>query len=266
MSKYGLTCDNLLSADVVTADGKVLGGGVLHPIESAGDALRFMREFDADAPDELGLATTFRPAPDGWQAVSLGVCYAGDLAEGERLIAPLRRFGTPRVDLIKERPYDEFQKLLDVMWPKGRHLYWKAGFFETLTDEMIDTLARHGKAKPSPLSVITITLHHGLASRIKPETTAFNHRARLYNLNIQAQWVSPADTEKNVRWIRDFWGAVEPLMTGRVYVNFLSQEGEERVKAAYGENYDRLVSLKNKYDPTNLFHFNQNIRPTVKAN
>ena len=303
MSKYGLTCDNLISADVITADGKVLlasekensdlfwgirggggnfgvvtsfelkvhpvrtvlGGPAVHLLERANEVLRFMREFDRNVPDELGLAATFRQMPDGSQAITLGTCYHGDVKEGEKVLAPLRRFGPPKADLIKERPYAEFQTLVDPMWPKGLHLYWKSGFFEKLSDEIIETVVAHAKTKPSPISIITILLHHGVASRIKPKATAFNHRARLYNLNIQAQWPDPADTEKNLKWIRDFWSDLEPMMTGRVYVNFLSEEGDARVRAAYGENYDRLVALKNKYDPTNLFRFNQNIKPTNAA-
>ena len=300
MSKHGLTCDNLISADVVTAEGKLLvataeenedlfwglkgGGGnfgivtsfefQLHPLlmilagplayppEKAEDVIRFVCDFNSDAPDELGQGCAFRPLPDGRQVLAATFCYAGDLQEGEKIVAPARRFGSPTLDKIQERRYEDFQKSLDDLWPHGLYCYWKSGFMKEPSDEAIKVIARFAKSKPSPLSVIILTYHHGLASRIAPDAAAFSHRDRLYNLNIQAQWSDAADTDLNMKWIREFWAAVEPFMTGGVYVNFLSQEGETRVRAAYGDNWGRLVALKNKYDPTNLFRFNQNIKPS----
>lgn len=303
MSKYGLSCDNLISADVVTADGKFLtangddnadlfwglkgGGGnfgvvtsfefKLHPLpqvlagplvfslERTEEVLEFVRNFNADAPDELGQGCVFRPLPDGRQVISASFCYAGEPSVGEDIIASARKLEKPILDGIKTQRYEDFQKSLDVMWPHGLYCYWKSGFMEDPSQEAIRVIAAFARSKPSPLSILALMFHHGLASSIPPEATAFSHRARLYNLNIQAQWRDPADADVNMKWIADFWKAVEPYMTRRVYVNFLSQEGDERVRAAYGENWERLVALKNRYDPTNLFRFNQNIKPTVKS-
>jgi len=302
MSKHGLTCDNLISADLVTAEGNfvvasadenpdlfwglkggggnfgvvtsfefqlhplptILAGPLVYSLDMAEDVIKFVRDFNSDAPDELGQGCSFRPMPDGSQAVTATFCYAGDPREGGKIVSAARRFGSPKIDGIKERRYEDFQKILDVLWPHGLYCYWKSGFMEEPSDEAIRVVARFARSKPSPLSVIMLAYHHGLASSISPDATAFAHRAKLYNLNIQAQWTDSADTDRNMRWIRDFWAAVEPFMTGGVYVNFLSEEGEGRVKAAYGANWGRLVALKNKYDPTNLFHLNQNIKPSVR--
>ncbi len=301
MSKYGLTCDNLVSADVVTADGEALvaseeenpdlfwgirgGGGnfgvvtsfelrlhpvstvlcgpVVHPVESSGKVLRFFRKFTQGIPGDLTTGCLFRPTNDGKQVVGISAFFPGTPKDGEKTVEPLRKFGPPIIDGISPRPYEVWQKFLDDIWPHGLYCYWKSGYIKSLSEEAIDAIARHAINKPSPLSVIALVLQHGAVSRVQPEATAFNHREDLYNLNIQAQWRDPRETEANMAWIRDFWASVEPYMTGRVYVNFLSQETSERVRAAYGTNYDRMVALKNKYDPGNLFRFNQNIKPSV---
>lgn len=298
-SKYGLTCDNLLSADVVTADGKLLvasekenedlfwairgGGGnfgvvtsfkfqlhpvstllcgpVVHPLERAEEVLRFLREYNRSIPDELQTSVMFRPNPAGAQIVGISAVYPGTLEEGERIVGPIRKFAAPIADFLKPRPYAELQKLVDDAWPHGLYCYWKAGYIEDLSDGAINVIVSYAENKPSPLSIIAMLYQHGAVSQVKPDATAFNHRILGYILNIQAQWRESADTEKNLNWIRDFWSAIKPYMSNRVYVNFLSQEGEERVKNAYGENYERLARLKKKYDPSNLFHLNQNIKP-----
>jgi hypothetical protein len=260
MSKYGLTCDNLVSAEVVTADGQFLtasaeehddlfwglrggggnfgivtsfefrlhdvpevyAGGLVYSTDQAPDALRHLRDVDPDMPDELGVMATFRPAPDGAQVFGIEVCFAGPSRNGEAAMVRLRQFGPPTLDTVQRTMYAAHQKSLDCMWPHGLFCYWKSGFFETLSDDVIEIVTRHARAKPSALSVVAIALHHGAVTRISPVATAFNHRKRLYNLNIQAQWRDSRDREKNMAWIQEFWQAIEPFMTGRVYVNFLS--------------------------------------------
>ncbi len=177
------------------------------------------------------------------------------------MLAPLRSLTKPEADMVRPMMYWEAQKMLDWLWPHGLHSYWKSSFMEDLSDGAIETIMAHSNNKPSPLSMIAMMYHHGVATRYSPEKTAFAHRDKMYNLNVQTQWREARDTEKNMQWIRKFWHDIEPHVSNRVYVNFLSQEGEDRVKAAYGNNYTRLASLKRKYDPNNLFRLNQNVKP-----
>ena len=302
-SKHGLACDNLISADVVTADGsfltssldenqdlfwglrggggnfgvvtsfeyrlhrigKVLGGLVAWPLSRAKDVLEFLRDFSSDTPDELALAAGMFPMPDGAPAIEVVACYAGPIEEGERVVRPLREFGPPVADLIKPMAYEEVQKMLDPSYPAGQYHYWKSGFFKDFSDEIIETIVAQTRLLPKmePGGGVIIEFFSGEASRVKSDATAFSHRGTLYNFTIVSVARDSAELEKVLPWMRGFWNSIEPLLTNRVYVNYLSQEGEERAKAAYGENYPRLVELKNKYDPANLFRVNQNIKPPV---
>ncbi len=296
--KYGLACDNLLSVDVVTADGRlltasstenadlfwavrggggnfgvvtsfefrlhpvdeVLGGVVSWPLAKADVVLRFFREFTADRPDELGIAVGTGKLPQG-PVINSVVCYLGPEAEGLKLLEPLRRLGAPVADTVERMHLKDVIRMLDATLPSGLHNYWRSGYFGELSDELIEALnASIGRA-PSPLSRFFIEVMSGEAARKPPTETAFPIRSRLYNLLFLGVWASPAETSANLEWVRSSWKALTPFLTSRVYVNYLSQEGEERVRAAYGHNYDRLVALKRKFDPTNLFRVNQNIRP-----
>jgi FAD/FMN-containing dehydrogenase len=303
MGKYGLTCDNLLSVDIVTADGEVrkasatenedlfwgvrggggnfgvvtrfeyqlhhlgpvLGGMVIHPFSKAREVLRFHREFTSHVPDELTLAAGILNGPEGDPVVAIPICYCGPLDEGEKLIEPLRKFGPPLADLIGPRPYLEVQKTFDAALPPKHQNYWKSGFTQALSDEAIEALIEYAAKRPSPASFIVVDHLHGVAARVPAAATAFPHRREQYSVLILGIWPDSADSERNIAWARSFWGALQPSMAGSAYVNFLGQEGEERVRAAYGSNYERLVRLKNKYDPTNFFRMNQNIQPSKFA-
>ena len=297
--KYGLACDNILAAEVVTADGRVLtagtdenaellwglrgGGGnfgvvtsftyQLHPVETvlagtvtfpaerAHDAMRFYHEFSSMAPDELSTAGILGSDGDGHAIFTVALCYCGDMSEGARVLQPLQSFGPPTEVAIAPMDYCAFQSGGDAGFPEGRHHYWKASFLRELSDGAIEVLLHHAAHMPSPFSMVGLQQMSGVASRVDPRATAFAHRARQYDCNILAQWDDPANTPANVAWARRFFAAMEPFMERSVYANNLGEEGEERVRAAYGANYDRLAALKATYDPTNLFHLNQNISP-----
>jgi FAD/FMN-containing dehydrogenase len=299
--KYGLTLDNLISADVVTADGElrrasstenqelfwalrgaganfgvvtsfeyrvhpvdaVFGGMVIHPLERAKDVLRFYREFTADQPDELTTYAACLTTPDGMKVVALVACYAGALDEGERVLAPLKRFGPPVADLIAPTTYLAMQSLLVAGFPPGRLNYWKSGLTNQITDEAIDTIVEYARRVPSPFTATVIANTHGAFSRIGKSATAYWHRDQQYDLVVISSWADPADSERNIRWTREFFSTVRPQLSGGVYVNDLDEDEGKRVRDAYGENYGRLLTLKRKYDPTNFFRMNQNIDPAV---
>lgn len=300
--KYGLSCDNLLSVDVVAADGRlvtasaseneglfwgvrgaganlgivtsfeyrlhplgpVLGGMVLYPINKGKETLHFFDQFSSACPDELSLAALLLTAPDGNPAVAIAACYCGPLDQGEKILQPLRTFSPPVADLIAPRPYVEMQTLFDEAWPPGRLYYHKGHMIRNLTEAAIETLIAYGRAMPTPLCSIYFQHLHGAASRVSGGDMAFPHRYDHYNLGIHPATVNPADSEKMTHWARECWQAMQPFVERAVYVNLLEdalEEGEHRVREAYGPNYERLAKLKNKYDPTNFFRLNQNIRP-----
>jgi FAD/FMN-containing dehydrogenase len=299
--KYGLACDNLISVDIVTADGElrrasateneelfwgvrgaganfgvvtsfefklhpvgpmILGGMVLHPIDRAAEVLRFYREFTASEPDELTTSVAMLTGPDGNRVIALVACYAGSIDEGERILAPLRLFGSPIADMMGPLPYTALQSLLDAAFPHGQHSYWKSSMMRSIDDEAIGIMTEHFASVPSSKTVVLIEHYHGAYARVTPTDTAFNHRADPHNFVTISVWDDPAETERNVQWTRDLYEAIDPYLSRGVYVNVLdSDEGFARVKAAYGENYDRLLALKRQYDPMNLFRMNHNIRP-----
>lgn len=300
--KYGLALDNLISADVVTADGKLLtasasenpelfwglrgssgnlgvvtsleyqlhevgpvfGGAVFHPVAKAREAIRFFREFAQNIPDELVIQSAAVSLPDGVPVFALVGCYSGVLSEGEKALKALRTFGTPIGDIFTAMPYVQMQSLFDPFFPPGRYTYVKSNFVRALSDEAIDVMAEYANSRPSPYSFAPALEHwHGAATRVAPTATAFPHRNHSYNLMAWSNWAEAADTEKNVQWTREFWSAMKPHLVEGSYVNYVSDEGEASARAAYGPNYDRLVALKNKYDPTNFFRMNHNIQPVV---
>jgi FAD/FMN-containing dehydrogenase len=300
MRSHGLTCDNLVSADVVTADGQlrtasanenadlfwalrggggnfgvvtsfeyrlhpvgplVLAGLLIHPRPRAREVLRFYRDFTRTAPDELAAYAALVTAPDGMPVVAIVVCYNGPVEAGERVIRPLRQFGPPIADMVQPMPYTAFQSILNDANPPGMQVYWKSSFLRDLSDEVIDLIVAHGPTMPSPLAAMIVEFYGGAVNRVGIADTAYPHRSALYLLNMMSLWPDPTKSDANIAWVRGLYGAAEPFATGRTYMNFLSDEGEDRVRAAYGENYPRLAALKRRYDPTNLFRLNPNIKP-----
>ena len=247
----------------------VLGGMVIHPFERAKEVLQFYREFSGKAPDELSSWAVLLTSPMGEPVpvVIIAVCYAGAVEEGERVLQPLREFGPPLAYQVGPMPYTELQKMGDALNPPGLHDYWKGSFLKELSDDAIDALIGGCTTFPAPLAFGLIEhVLGGAVSRAGQEETAFNHRDERYSFLSLAGWPDSAESEKCIRWVRESWEAMQPFSTGGVYVNYLGQEADEgadRVKAAYGaEKHQRLVALKNKYDPANLFSLNQNIKPT----
>jgi FAD/FMN-containing dehydrogenase len=301
MRSYGMTCDNLRSVEIVTADGEVrtasatenpdlfwgvrggggnfgvvttfeyqlhpvstvLGGMLIHPAERAPEALRFMRDFNRTAPDELAVFTGMMTSPDGMPIVGFIVCYNGPVEEGEKVIAPLRQFGPPVADMVQPMPYVVIQSMLDEGFPSGQQVYWRSDFITRLEDDVIDTLVEQFQGITSPLSALLLEEFGGAVSRVGPDETAFPHRNSEYNLAIITRWLDPSEADRHIAWARQVHESIKPFTAG-TYVNYLGQEGDARVRQAYGgATYDRLVALKNTYDPTNIFRFNQNIKPTV---
>ena len=300
MGVYGLTIDNLLAAHLVTAAGQVLtanahehadlfwglrgGGGnfgvvtsfefqlhtvgpvlagkLVYPLEKAREVLRLYREFTRTAPDELTAYATITTTASGLPTIAISLCYCGPLAVGERLLEPLRKFGSPLTDLIRAKPYHRAISS-DAGAPTGQHYYQRASSLNEISDDVIDIIAACSAARTSPASHVVIQHVHGAARRVSPTATAFSLRDVPYIMNMVAAWDAYETSEKHKRWVDTFQAALQPFTMRGVYSNFLDDEGEEQVRASYGVNYERLVSLKNKYDPTNFFQFNQNIKPTV---
>jgi hypothetical protein len=238
-----------------------LGGLVIHPLSEAVNVLRFYRDFTASQPDELQTWAGILTAPDGNTVVALVPCYVGSPNEGERLLAPLRRFGNPVADTVAPIPYVTMQTLFDAALPPGRLGYWKTGLTNRIDDAVIATTVEYARQVPSPHTIIIFAELHGAYSRVGKTDTAYYHRDMQYDLIALSVWTDPADTERNIRWTRDIFAGWEPYLAPAAYVNDLGDEGEERVRSAYGENYARLVALKAKYDPTDFFRLNQNIKP-----
>ena len=301
--KHGLACDNLISADVATADGRlltaseeenedlfwgirggggnfgvvttfeyrlhpvgsVLGGGLRYSAGEARDFLCFYHEFASTCPDELSTAASLGRVPDGGVVAGVAVCYCGPIETGERVLRPLRAFGSPLEDNIQPMSYRTLQSAPDAGFPFGRQHYWKSSYLKHLSDEAIEVMLRFVAEMPSPVSGVGLQQMHGAASRVRPSATAFPHRDEHYDFLILSQWSDPSDSEENIRWTREFFEAMQPFFEKGVYVNNLGEEGADRIKEAYGVNYERLVALKDKYDPTNLFRLNQNVRPTARS-
>ena len=295
MGKHGLSCDNLLSADLVTADGQfltasadqhpdlfwglrggggnfgvvtsfeyrvhpvdaVLAGMVLHPMAKAREVLRFYRDFARNCPDEALAAAALMTSPEGAPVVAIIVSYIGDIVAGEAVVAPLRKFGSPLLDTIAPTSYVQLNTLLDAAVP-----YWKSSFLKQLGDDLIEILIERSAKMLSPMSMVLFFHLHGAAARVDRNATAFGLRDDQWDYDVISQWTDPDESADHVQWTREFWTAVEPFATGEVYVNHLDSEEATRIRAAYSQGYERLVALKNKYDPTNLFRLNQNIKPT----
>ena len=310
MRKHGLSIDQLLSVDVVTATGEfvrasaeenpdlfwgvrggggnfgiitefefrcvplgtqVLAGPIIWPMEMSAEVLRFYRDWVADAPDELMTIIIHRKAPPlafvpqelhGKPVVMVICCWVGDVDEGERFLRPLRRFRSPVVDLCLPKPYLTHQAMFDPSFPHGRWYYFKSCDVAALTDDIIDVTVEHTSRISSPLTSFPIWQGGGAVGRVGNEESAFNGRTAGFTYNIGACTETRDGFEQERDWVRDFWSALAPWHEG-VYVNFLGDEGADRVREAYGSaKYDRLQVLKRKYDPDNFFRFNQNISPS----
>jgi hypothetical protein len=235
---------------------------VVHPLAEAREVLRFHREFAATQSDELTTYAAMLTTPDGIPVIALVCCYAGNPEDGERAVAPLRGFGSPVADTIGAMPYVEVQGIIGQGFPAGRLNYWKSTLLQEIGDEVIEELADFAGRVPSPLSAIAIADTHGAYSRVASDATAYAHRDRPFDLVILSSWTDPAETEPNITWTRALYEAVRPHAGSGVYVNDLDRdEGQERVREAYGDNYARLVELKRRWDPDNVFRTNHNIVP-----
>jgi hypothetical protein len=241
----------------------VLAGPVIHPLAHGAEVLRFYRDFAATAPEELTSGALFATLPDVGPVVAIGFVYTGPLAEGEAAVRSLREFGSPVADAVQVMPYSAAQTMVDAFWPRGALNYWKSTFLTELSDAAIDTMVTYFARVPSPQTVAVVEHFGGAMRRVAPEATAFPHRRLDFDIVITSMWTDPVEAERNIAWTREYWEALQPFAPPAVYVNYLGVEGAQRVRAAYGSNYDRLVALKNRYDPTNLFRLNQNVPPTV---
>jgi FAD/FMN-containing dehydrogenase len=250
---------------------EVLAGLILHPLEEAGEALRFSRDFMDSAPDELSLFETFMTVPPeepfpealhGRPALGLGLAYAGPIEEGERVLAELRGFGKPALDLVGPMPTLALQQMLDPTAPHGMRNYNKAHWLGGLPDEAIDEQVRRHADVPSPMSLIINARMGGAVERVSREATAFGHRdARRMLWVVSAYW--EGDDAEHAEWCQGVFDAMSPHSTGGVYVNALGEEGPDRVRASYEEEtWQRLVAAKDRWDPANVFHLNQNIEPS----
>ena len=309
MRKYGLTIDQLVSVDLVTAAGEfvkaseaenadlfwgvrggggnfgivtefefrlvplgpiVLAGPILWPMEDSPRVLRFYRDWIADAPDELTTIVIHRKAPPlptipaelhGRQVVIVAVCYAGPVEDGEKLVQPLREFGSPLLDLCAPKPFETLQSMFDLSFPPGYWYYFRSCNVAELSDEVIDITAEHALRLQSPLTAFPIFHLGGAIARVGEDDTVYSGRRAGHTFNINATTATSEGFDQEREWSQTFWSALAPYHTS-VYVNFLMDEGEERTRQAYGsDKYDRLKALKRKYDPENFFRLNQNIPP-----
>ena len=307
--KYGMTVDNLISAEVVTADGKqfhaseaenadlfwglrggggnfgivtsfefrlhpvgpnVLSGLIVFPFDQAKSVITQFARFSEKMPDDLNVWMVTRKAPPlpflpahthGKEMVALALCYAGDPAQGEKLVAPLRGFGSAIGEHIGVQPYTAWQQAFDPLLTKGARNYWKSHNFARLEDGVIDTIVKYAANLPSSQCEIFIGTIGAQTTRVAPDAMAYASRDANYVMNVHGRWESAAEDERGIAWAREFFAESQPFASGGAYINFLTQDETDRVAFAYGAAYTRLGELKKKYDPTNLFRMNQNIKP-----
>jgi len=300
MGKFGATCDNILSIDVVTAEGKLLtasasehqdlfwalrgGGGnfgiatsfgyqmhpigpmvmagaVFYPFDQTRAVLARFRDFAADAPDPLAVYPCLIRLEDGALVLCMAACYAGPVEDGERAVAPLRHMGEPLSDQLKPMAFVEWQRSMDAARPAGRRCAMRSHFLAELADGFVDALIEYFAACPSRHSVAIVEHCHGAISHVAPTATAFALRTNPYHFEIIAFWDDLAETAANLAWCDFFLGATVPFSSGEVYVNSLDESEGHRVREAYGPNWERLRQIKRRWDPTNFFRCNQNIPP-----
>jgi FAD/FMN-containing dehydrogenase len=255
-----------LEFEVYPVGPMVIGGLVAHPFAAARDVLRFYRDFTASLPDELTAFAGLLPAPDGsgTKLAAIAVCHAGSLEAGAASVAPVKRFGSPIMDVIGSMPYTAVNMLFDAGFPRGALNYWKSNFLAALPDAAIDTMIERFAATPSPMSALLLEHFHGAATRMPSTETAFPHRTVGYNFLAVSEWMDAAATTANVGWAREVYSAMAPHFASGRYVNYLNAEEvaeTSAVSAAFGENWKRLRDVKRWYDPDNIFHLNQNIKP-----
>ena len=306
--KYGMTVDNLVSADMITADGRkirvsedentdlfwairggggnfgvvtqfefklhpvgpeILAGLLVFPINQAKQVLQKHREFVKTAPEELNIWVVIRKAPPlpflpenvhGKEVVVLAIFYAGDIAEGEKLIDPIRSFGDPYGEHIGVQPYLQWQQAFDPLLMPGARNYWKSHNLTELSDGLLDSIIEFARKLPSPHCEIFLPLMSGAVNRVPSNAMAYGHRDVQFVLNVHGRWDEAAQDESCISWAREFFNVSAPFASTGAYVNFMSGDEDGRVAAAYGANYDRLKQIKQKYDPENIFHNNQNIK------
>jgi FAD/FMN-containing dehydrogenase len=301
MRSHGMSCDNLIGAEVVTADGRVvratetenadllwalrggggnfgvvtslefklhpvatvLGGILFYPLSLARDVLRFYRDFTKTAPDALTVFCAMLFTPDGVPVVGLVICYNGPVDEGERAIKAIRDFATPIAGEVGPMPYTALQSMLDAGFPSGLQVHWRSEFVTSIPDALVEAAVSQFERVPSPLSAIMVEHFGGAVARVPRDATAFDNRDADYNLVIVSRWADPADADRNIAWARATSEAAKPFTNGRVYVNYIGVgEAPDRVRAAFGpEKFAKLATIKQKYDPANTFHMNQNIPP-----
>ena len=304
----GLSCDNLVSADVVTADGRLLtasdkenedlywalrggggnfgvvtslefrlspvgdiyGGPLFFDAADAGDVFRFYRDFVTTADEHLGLFPAYHLAPPlpfiplerhGTPVIGMVTCWAGPLSEGERAIRPIRDVAPVVAEEVGAMPYPALNTAFDALIPPGLQHYWKANFSSELPDAAIDVHLEHGPRVPVVSSAMHIYPINGACGRVPSDATAFAHRDATFATVIAGMWPDPADNDAHIAWVRDYYDALAPYAGEAGYVNFMAGDDQGRVEANYGDNYERLVRVKQAYDPGNLFHLNQNIAP-----
>jgi FAD/FMN-containing dehydrogenase len=260
-----------LEFDLHEVGPEVLAGRIIHPYEAAPEFLRLYRDFMRGAPNELQAYAAFvqgNPAmgmPEqlhGETLVGVVVLYSGDVDEGREAIQPLRDFGEPIADMVGPTPYVEHQQSSDELYQEGHRNYWKSHFFDELTDEAIDTIVDYADPLPTPFTTVFFEWMGGAIARADPDATAFPHRDATVSFTVAPKWTDPADDEEMIEWAREFFEVTAPYTSDDVYVNYLSEDEQNRAKAAYGDHYERLTALKNEWDPKNLFSVNQNITPT----
>jgi FAD/FMN-containing dehydrogenase len=302
MAKYGLAADNLLSVELVTADGNIVevsessdpdlfwalrggggnfgiaasleyqlhplelvtGGLIAHPIETAGDLLRFYRDAVAGASDDLSVFAGLVHAPDGsgLKLAAMIVFHTGAPEEADSELAPFKEWGEPLMVEVGPMPYPVMNSLLDDGFPAGTLNYWLSSFTSGLTDGFVETAVERFSTVPSPMSAIILEHFHGAVTRIPVEAAAVPHREEGWNLLIPSVWADPADSEANIAWTRESHAAFAEHLTERRWLNYLGDDQDaDAVRGAYGPNYERLVELKRRYDPENFFHHNHNIEP-----
>jgi FAD/FMN-containing dehydrogenase len=305
MGKHALALDNLLSVDLVMADGSTLtasaeqnadlfwgvrggggnfgvaasleyrlhkvgphvtGGVIAYPFAQAWDVLRRFRDITASLPDEMMVFGGLIHAPDGSPLVAMVVCHCGPIEAGERAVQPIKAFGTPAMDVIAPIPYTTMNTMLDDAYPRGALNYWKSNFLSTLSDDAIRTMIDCFAQCPTPMGQLLLEHFHGAVTRIGVTDTAFPHRSEGYNLLVLAEWLDRKDNDACIAWARESYAAMNPFVSASRYVNYLGDDdGGDAVAAAYGPNYQRLLALKGKYDPENFFRMNHNIRAPAPA-
>ena len=304
----GLSCDNLISADVVTADGQLLtasedenadlfwalrggggnfgvvtsleyrlhpvreiyGGPIFYPVDHAAEVMRFYREFIAEAPEQLGAFFAFQIAPPlpfipedrhGETMCLIVACWSGPVEEGEAAIAPLLEAAPVVAQFVGPMPYPALNGAFDALLPAGLQHYWKADFVRELTDDAIAAHVEHGPRVPAVESTMHLYPIDGACHRVASDETAFAYRDARFACVIAGMWPDPADNERNIRWVRDYWEAIHPHSEPGGYINFMADDDQGRIRDNFKGNYERLVEVKRRYDPENLFRMNQNVDP-----